>query len=194
MSPKIVPVDQDDEASTQNDGDCNPCQRDQGAAVIAAHQTHCQGWRAHADPNGTSVRFAIDAFFRRYAAGMIRRVVWAQLALLLLLAGCSRSVKPNVAVHMVSGSIASECTQMARYNVESARKQYAAHRLNPKYGVHDLKVALAVIKTAADQLPVDDPVRVGAIKYVQHGTSYPYFRPCRRIFNLADTGAIPVPR
>ena len=118
----------------------------------------------------------------------------ATAALLVCAVGCGGSqVKPNVAVHMVRGSTESECRQIARYNVESGRKQFAGDD-NHVPSHHDLLVSLAVIKAAADQLPADDPVRIGALKYVAHGTTYPYFTPCQRIMNLADTGQLPTSR
>lgn len=112
-------------------------------------------------------------------------------ALLACMSGCGESsAKPNVTVHMVRGSITSECTQIAQYNVESGKEIFAR---NDNYvpNHHDLEVQLAVIKAAADQLPTDDPVRIGALRYVSHGTSYPYFQPCRRLMDLADVGELP---
>jgi hypothetical protein len=105
-------------------------------------------------------------------------------------AACGSAAKPNVSVHTTAGSVISECTQIARYNVESGRKIVQADH----GGVgthHDLLVMLAVFKAAADQLPAEDPVRIGALKYVAHGTSYQYFSPCRRLMNLADIGELP---
>jgi hypothetical protein len=113
-------------------------------------------------------------------------------AILACATACDTSVTPNVAVHMTSGSVTAECTQIARYNVESGRKLIKADSAGaPTH--HDLLVSLAVIKQAADQFSADDPVRIGALNYVAHGTTYPYFLPCRRIMNLADTGRLPVP-
>jgi hypothetical protein len=114
-------------------------------------------------------------------------------ALLGSISGCfGDGAKPNVDVHMVRGSVASECTQIARYNVLSTQKLIAAHGTDPKnHGRHDEKVNLAVFKTAANQLAADDPVRIGALKYVAHGTTFPYFQPCRRLMNLADVGKLP---
>src|SRR4051812_44373669 len=116
--------------------------------------------------------------------------VGSTIALLGFASACSSSVKPNVAIHMTRGSTASECTQIARYNVEAGRKIFGGNE-NYVPNHHDLLVELAVIKEAADQLPADDPVRIGALKYIAHGTAYPYFQPCRRIMNLADTGRLP---
>jgi hypothetical protein len=65
----------------------------------------------------------------------------------------------NVTVRMVRGTTTSECTQIARYNVESGRKIFAGNE-NYVPTHHGLEVQLAAIKAAADQLPTSDPVRM----------------------------------
>jgi hypothetical protein len=124
---------------------------------------------------------------------VVHRAVVVGFAAVILSCAAACGAKPNVAVHMIPGSVADECTQMARYKVESDRKLIQGD----SGGIptqHDLLVSLAVINQAADQLPTDDPVRVAALRYDAHGTTYPYFSPCRRIWNLAGAGRIPVPR
>jgi hypothetical protein len=104
------------------------------------------------------------------------------------LTGCG-ATKPNVTVHMVPGSVRSECLQVARYNVLSGRELVASKDAETTHG---LKVQLALFKAIADQLPTGDPVRSGALKYVAHGTTYPYFQPCRHLMNRVGTGFIPL--
>lgn len=103
------------------------------------------------------------------------------------LSGCG-SAKPNVTTHMVPGSVRLECLQFAKYNILSGHRLIQS-KVDATH--HGLEVYLAVMKEAADQLPVGNEVRNAALAYVSRGTMYPYFQPCRRLMTRAETGLIP---
>lgn len=142
--------------------------------------------------DGSSVRLCERPIVLHTGVASLWKLAFCAGLPLVVLTACSgSSVTPNIAIHMTRGSTSSECTQIARYDVESTQELVAEHGTNPKYGRHDLQVNLAVIRAAADQLPASDPVRTAALRYVADGTTYPYFEPCRRLMNLAEIGELP---
>jgi hypothetical protein len=89
--------------------------------------------------------------------------------------------------------VAYECTELAIDNVLAARKVLAnVHGFNYAKNQKSGDESMAAIRAGADQLPGDDPVRIAALRYVRVNKTYPYFQPCIRQFNLADTAEMKV--